>query len=67
MSYLRCLCLRPTNIMLCFWFVCFPVVYLMLPFSSLNCPIVIAPLVFSNVYLPTVRNYVHIMKIAWFN
>jgi len=39
----------------------------MLPFSFLDYPIVIAPLVFSNVYLPTVRNYVHIMKIAWFN
>ena len=40
----------PTHIVLCFCFVCLRLVYPMLP-VSLDCPFLIAPSVFSNVYL----------------
>jgi hypothetical protein len=39
----------PTNIVLCFCFVCQRVVYSMLP-GSLDCPLLFAPSVLSNVY-----------------
>ena len=55
MSYLRYLCLLAysgvlTNIELCFWLVFLRHVYPMLP-VFLDCPFLIAPSVFSNVYL----------------
>jgi len=40
----------PTQIVLCFCFICLRLVYPMLP-VSLDCPFSIAPSVFSNVYL----------------
>ena len=40
----------PTHIVLCFCFVCFRLVYPVLP-ASLDCPFLIAPSVFSSVYL----------------
>jgi hypothetical protein len=59
MSYLRCLCLfvhsGVQNIVLCFCFVFLRLVYLMLQ-VSLDCPLLIAPSVFSNVYLMLVKN-----------
>jgi hypothetical protein len=51
-----CVCLRVVvyNIScLCFCFVCLRLVYPVLP-VSLNCPVLIAPSVFSNVYLSCV-------------
>jgi len=53
--YLIRVCLRivvssPTHIVLCFFLVCLRLEYLMLP-VSMNCPFVIVPSVFSNVYL----------------
>ena len=39
----------PTHIVLCFFFVCLRLVYPMLPIS-LDCPFLIVPSVFSNVY-----------------
>ena len=39
-----------THIVLCFYFICLRVVYPMLP-VSLNCSFLIAPSVFSNVYI----------------
>jgi len=54
MSYLRYLCLFVHSgvhlIVLCFCFVFLRLVYPMFP-VSLNCPFLIAPSVFSNVYL----------------
>jgi hypothetical protein len=55
MSYLRSLCLftysavRPTDIVLCFSFACLRLLYYMLP-VSLDCPFVIFPSVFYNIY-----------------
>ena len=52
MSYLFNVCLFawcPTHIVLCFCFVCFRLVYPMLPVSP-DCPFLIVPSVFSNVY-----------------
>ena len=49
-----CILWRPTYIVLCFWFEFISLVYPMLP-VSLDCQFLIAPSVFSNVYLnPTV-------------
>jgi hypothetical protein len=45
-----CVYWYPTHIELCFYFVCLRLVCPMLP-GFLNCPILIAPSVFSNVYL----------------
>jgi hypothetical protein len=57
MSYLRYLCLFAhggvQHILLCFLFVCLRVVCPMLP-VSMDCPFLIAPSVFSNVYLSCV-------------
>jgi len=55
MSYLRYLCLLSaywcqTHIALCFCFVFLRLVYLMLS-VSLDCPILITPWLFSNLYL----------------
>ena len=54
MSYLRYLCLfghsGVQHIVLCFCLVFLHFVYLMLP-VSLDCPFLIAPSVFSNIYL----------------
>ena len=61
-SYLRYLYLFawcPTPTMLCFCFVFLRLVYPMLP-VSLDCPFLIAPSVFSNVYLST--NYIQKYK-----
>ena len=45
-----CIYWYPTHIVLCFCFVFLRLVYAMLP-VSLDCPFLIGPLVFSNVYL----------------
>ena len=45
----------PTHILLCFYFV-FVLVYRMLP-VSLDCPFLIAPWEFSNVYLQELQSY----------
>ena len=45
-----CLYWCPTHIVMCFCFVCLRFVYHMLT-VSLDCPLLIAPPVFSNVYL----------------
>jgi len=51
MSYLRYLCLFPhSGVQQILFCVFLRLVYLMLS-ASLNCPFLIAPLVFSNVYL----------------
>ena len=66
MSYLRYLCLfvhsGVQNIVLCFCFVFLRLVYLMLP-VSLDCSLLIAPSVFSNVYLMLVKNKAEISLI----
>ena len=50
MSYLRALCLVVSNTYsVCFCFVCLRLMYPML-LVSLDCPLLVAPLVFSNVY-----------------
>jgi hypothetical protein len=60
MSYLRYFCLFTYCgvqhlLWFCFVFVCFRLVYPMLP-VSLDCPFLIAPSVFSNVYLESMFN-----------
>ena len=55
-DYLSC----PTHVVLCFCFVC-P----MLP-VSLDCPFLIAPSVFSNIYFRIhIRNRVILSKLSW--
>ena len=51
----------PTNILLCFCFVCVPLVYPKLP-VSLDCPFLIVPSIFSNVYLYTMYRKVQIIQ-----
>ena len=53
MSYLRYLCFCAIYIVLCCRFVCLRFVYPMLPVSP-DCPFLIGPSVFSNVYLYTI-------------
>ena len=63
MSYLRYLCLfvhsGVQHILCCaLWFVCHRLVYPMLP-VSLDCPFLIDPSVFSNVYLNIDGHHFH--------
>ena len=56
----------PIHIMLCLCFVCRRLVYPMLP-VSLDCPFLLAPLVFSNVYLTYMYNLFHAIFILFIN
>ena len=72
MSYLRYLCLWcPTHTVLWLCFDCLRLVYPMLP-VSLNCPFLIVPAVFSNVYLQnttqkTNNSAIQLMCSRWIN
>jgi hypothetical protein len=62
MSYLHYLCLfsyKSDQHILCFSFVCFHLVHPML-WVSMDCPFLIAPSIFSNVYFVYIQ-YIHLV------